>query len=83
MGKGKVGSLHSIGAGSYRKFNYILRNPWDSGVARQNEDYPWVWAQEDDRRKEIRFRGTHALPEKKTTAFPISSSARMRCSTRA
>jgi RecG-like helicase/REP element-mobilizing transposase RayT len=32
------------------KFNYILRNPWDSGVAQQNEDYPWVWAQEDDRR---------------------------------
>src|SRR6478672_11726173 len=37
------------------KFNYILRNPWDSGVARQNEDYPWVWAQEDDRRKESPF----------------------------
>jgi len=37
------------------KFNYILRNPWDSGVARQNEDYPWVWAPEDDRRKESPF----------------------------
>ena len=37
------------------KFNYILRNPWDSGVAQQNEDYPWVWAQEDDRRKESSF----------------------------
>ena len=37
------------------KFEYILRNPWDSGVARQNEDYPWVWAQEDDRRKERPF----------------------------
>jgi RecG-like helicase/REP element-mobilizing transposase RayT len=37
------------------KFNYILRNPWDSGVARQNEDYPWVWVQEDDRRKESPF----------------------------
>jgi RecG-like helicase/REP element-mobilizing transposase RayT len=37
------------------KFNYILRNPWDSGVAEQNEDYPWVWAQEDERRKESPF----------------------------
>jgi RecG-like helicase/REP element-mobilizing transposase RayT len=37
------------------KFNYILRNPWDSGAARQNEDYPWVWVQEDDRRKESPF----------------------------
>jgi RecG-like helicase/REP element-mobilizing transposase RayT len=37
------------------KFNYILRNPWDSGVAQQNEDYPWVWVQEDDRRKKSPF----------------------------
>jgi RecG-like helicase/REP element-mobilizing transposase RayT len=37
------------------KFNYILRNPWDSGVARQNEDYLWVWAQEDGRRKQSPF----------------------------
>jgi 5-methyltetrahydrofolate--homocysteine methyltransferase len=25
------------------KFNYIARNPWDAGVARPDEDYPWVW----------------------------------------
>ena len=25
------------------KFHYILRNPWDAGVAKQNEDYPWIW----------------------------------------
>src|SRR5207247_3764361 len=37
------------------KFEYILRNPWDSGAAEQNEDYPWVWAQEDDRRKKSPF----------------------------
>jgi len=30
------------------KFHYILRNPWDSGVAKQNEDYPWVWTQDDE-----------------------------------
>ena len=34
------------------KFHYILRNPWDAGVAGQNEEYPWVWTPEDDARKE-------------------------------
>ena len=38
------------------KFHYILRNPWDSRVAKQNQDYPWVWAQDDERRKESLFR---------------------------
>src|SRR5207237_6882407 len=37
------------------KFEYILRNPWDSGAAEQNEDYPWMWAQEDERRTESPF----------------------------
>src|SRR5207249_3647496 len=32
----------------HEKFHYILRNPWDSGVAKQNEDYPWVWTQDDE-----------------------------------
>jgi RecG-like helicase/REP element-mobilizing transposase RayT len=30
------------------KFHYILRNPWDAGVAKQNEGYPWVWTAEDE-----------------------------------
>jgi ATP-dependent DNA helicase RecG len=34
------------------KFHYITRNPWDAGVAGQNEDYAWVWTQEDESRKE-------------------------------
>jgi hypothetical protein len=34
------------------KFRYILRNPWDSGVAGQNEHYPWIWTQEDELRKQ-------------------------------
>jgi RecG-like helicase/REP element-mobilizing transposase RayT len=34
------------------KFQYIVRNPWDAGVAGQSEDYPWVWTPEDDVRKE-------------------------------
>src|SRR5206468_4541579 len=28
------------------KFSYICRNPWDSKVANQDEDYPWLWTQE-------------------------------------
>jgi len=38
------------------KFHYIFRNPWDSGVAKQNEDYPWVWTQHDEARNESSFR---------------------------
>jgi putative transposase len=38
------------------KFHYILRNLWDSRVVSQNEDYPWVWTQDDDARKERMFR---------------------------
>jgi len=34
------------------KFHYILRNPWDAGVAGPNENYPWVWTQDDELRKE-------------------------------
>ncbi|HMG04088.1 MAG TPA: DEAD/DEAH box helicase, partial [Chthoniobacterales bacterium] len=34
------------------KFHYILRNPWDAEVAEQNEDYPWVWTQDDEARKQ-------------------------------
>jgi len=30
------------------KFHYILRNPWDAGIAKPNEDYPWVWTQDDE-----------------------------------
>jgi type I restriction-modification system DNA methylase subunit len=38
------------------KFHYILRNPWDSGVAKQNQDCPRNWTQDDDARKESSFR---------------------------
>src|SRR5438874_2009097 len=37
------------------KFEYILRNPWDSGVAKPGEDYPWVWAQDDEYRVKSPF----------------------------
>jgi ATP-dependent DNA helicase RecG len=36
--------------GLAEKFHYILRNPWDAAVAKQNEDYPWVWTADDDMR---------------------------------
>jgi RecG-like helicase/REP element-mobilizing transposase RayT len=38
------------------KFHYILRNPWDSKVAEQGEDYPWMWTQDDEARTERSFR---------------------------
>jgi len=38
------------------KFHYILRNPWDTGVVGQNEDYPWAWTQDDKARNERLFR---------------------------
>jgi REP element-mobilizing transposase RayT len=38
------------------KFRYILRNAWESGVAGQNEHYPWVWTQDDEARSQRSFR---------------------------
>jgi RecG-like helicase/REP element-mobilizing transposase RayT len=45
------------------KFHYILRNPWDAGVAKQNEDYPWIWTPED----EMRISGSSS-PQNATTS---------------
>ena len=28
------------------KFHYICRNPWDSGVAEQHQEYAWLWTPE-------------------------------------
>ena len=38
------------------KFNHICRNPWDAGVVKQNEEYPWIWTQDDEARNETSFR---------------------------
>jgi RecG-like helicase/REP element-mobilizing transposase RayT len=38
------------------KFHYITRNPWDAGVADQDEDYPWVWTQDDEARQQSSLR---------------------------
>jgi REP element-mobilizing transposase RayT len=32
------------------KFHCILRNPWDAGVAKQNDEYPWIWTADDETR---------------------------------
>ncbi|HYR59593.1 MAG TPA: helicase-related protein, partial [Chthoniobacteraceae bacterium] len=32
------------------KFQYIIRNPWDAEIVRPDEDYPWVWTEEDELR---------------------------------
>jgi RecG-like helicase/REP element-mobilizing transposase RayT len=42
------------------RFLYILRNPWNSEVARSDEDYPWLWTQEDEARKESSSRWNSA-----------------------
>ncbi len=30
------------------KFNYILRDPWESGAARPGGNYSWIWTQENE-----------------------------------
>src|SRR6266704_2582033 len=56
------------------KFHYILRNPWDSGVAQQNEDYPWVWTQDDERREESLFRGDAEISTRDASATQSGAS---------
>jgi REP element-mobilizing transposase RayT len=38
------------------KFRYILRNPWDAGVIKPDEDYPWIWTPEDGFRAQEKVR---------------------------
>ena len=30
------------------KFRYICRNPWEAGIAKPTEDYPWLWTWQDN-----------------------------------
>jgi RecG-like helicase/REP element-mobilizing transposase RayT len=57
------------------KFHYILRNPWDAGVAGQNEDYQWVWTQEDEGRKESSFRRDAEIRARDARATQAKSDA--------
>ena len=56
------------------KFHYITRNPWDSGVAGQNEDYPWLWTQDDDQLKESSSRRDRATGTRDACATRSRSS---------
>ena len=56
------------------KFEYILRNPWQSEVVGQKEDYLWVWTQEDELRKEVR-RVETTRPTRETRALPRTNAA--------
>ncbi|PYL44537.1 MAG: hypothetical protein DMF42_00680 [Verrucomicrobia bacterium] len=55
------------------KFHYILRNPWDSGLARQSEDYPWVWTQDDEYREESSFRRDAEISTRDACATQMSA----------
>jgi putative transposase len=45
------------------KFSYICRNPWDSKVADENDDYPWLWTQDMSSAGAPKTaRGARALP---------------------
>jgi putative transposase len=55
------------------KFQYIVRNPWDAGVAGQNEDYPWVWTQDDKSRNESSSRRDSATSTRDACATQASA----------
>jgi len=58
------------------KFEYIARNPWDSGVVREGEDYPWLWTPEPPRRGASEStRGACAPQNHPTAAITLSSIA--------
>jgi RecG-like helicase len=42
------------------KFQYILRNPWDAGVVRPDQDYRWIWTAEDELRDVRRADGSES-----------------------
>ena len=47
----------------HEKFSYICRNPWDSKVAEQDEEYPWLWTlEESSARAPKTAREARALP---------------------
>ena len=73
------------------KFHYILRNPWDAGVAKQNEDYPWIWTADDEMRASRSSSPQNAATSTLQACAPRrcrqlttlkSSSGRMRCFTK-
>ncbi len=54
------------------KFNYITRNPWDTGVARPDEDYPWVWFPGKETSRPAAETGTPAACAPQKSAVAVS-----------
>src|SRR5439155_9658750 len=55
----------------HEKFEYICRNPWDAGVAKPGEDYPWMWCVGKETPRPTAEMGTPAActPQKVATAL--------------
>jgi 5-methyltetrahydrofolate--homocysteine methyltransferase len=48
----------------HEKFQHICRNPWDAGVAKPNDDYPWLWTHDrSSARASKTARESRALPD--------------------
>jgi len=55
------------------KFEYICRNPWDSAVAEQGEDYLWLWTPDgSSARAPKTAREARALPSDADSALHLS-----------
>ncbi|HEY2679729.1 MAG TPA: vitamin B12 dependent-methionine synthase activation domain-containing protein, partial [Candidatus Udaeobacter sp.] len=54
------------------KFNYITRNPWDTGVAQPGEDYPWVWFPGKETSRPAAEMGTPAACAPQKSAVAVS-----------
>jgi RecG-like helicase/REP element-mobilizing transposase RayT len=54
------------------KFKYIVRNPWETGVVRPDEDYQWVWSgrSEDNQSSSHRDDATSTRDERATRSLP-------------
>ena len=55
------------------KFHYILRNPWDTGVAGKNEHYAWTWTPEDEMHVSGSSSPQNAAPDTLQACAPQSS----------
>jgi methylmalonyl-CoA mutase cobalamin-binding subunit/REP element-mobilizing transposase RayT len=54
------------------KFNYITGNPWDAGVTRPREDYPWVWYPSKETSRPAAEMGTLAACAPQNIALAVS-----------
>jgi threonyl-tRNA synthetase len=57
------------------KFHYICRNPWDSGVAKQDENYPWFWTPNAPRRNAEEGTRDACAPQSQGSVHAVSGSA--------